>query len=157
MASPQKEQGYTPIANEILDRIACVPLSGGELRVVMFIIRKTYGFQKKRDRIALSQFVEATQYQRRNLIYLIQQLEAKRIIIVEREEHGGEWSTNSYGLNKDYEQWDLGNVPDAVLKNRRKAKRRSKRLRSGKRVDKGVNRVWKVVQNFRKGSARVLH
>ena len=56
MANPQKENGYLSIANEIVDRLIGLGLSGREYEVVLFVIRKTYGFNKKEDRIAISQF-----------------------------------------------------------------------------------------------------
>ena len=49
MASPQIEDGYTKIANELLEAISKVNLSSYEFRVIMAIIRKTYGFNKKSD------------------------------------------------------------------------------------------------------------
>ena len=51
MANPQKENGFTPIANELLEQIIASGLNGNEMAVTFFIIRKTYGFQKKQDEI----------------------------------------------------------------------------------------------------------
>lgn len=47
MASPQKENGYTPIANEILEALARQPLNGTQWRILMVIFRYTYGFSRK--------------------------------------------------------------------------------------------------------------
>ena len=49
MASPQKENGYTPIAHEILEALAKQLLSPDEWRILMIIFRKTYGWDKKED------------------------------------------------------------------------------------------------------------
>jgi phage replication O-like protein O len=60
MASPQKENGYTSIANEIMDRLCRVRVPGEWRQVLDFIIRKTYGWNKTEDQISLSQFVDGT-------------------------------------------------------------------------------------------------
>ena len=44
MANPQIENGYTAIANEILDHLYKQSLNGTELKVVMCILRYTFGF-----------------------------------------------------------------------------------------------------------------
>lgn len=60
MISPQKENGYTPIANEIMDALAKIRIPGQARQVLDFILRKTYGWNKKQAIISLSQFVEGT-------------------------------------------------------------------------------------------------
>ena len=60
MAKPQLENGHTQIANEILEHLMRIHLSANQWRVLMCIIRKTYGFHKKVDYIANFQIVEAT-------------------------------------------------------------------------------------------------
>jgi len=60
MAKPQLENGYTQIANEILDKLAKLHLSPNQWQIVIFIIRKTYGYKKKVDYIANSQIVQGT-------------------------------------------------------------------------------------------------
>jgi phage replication O-like protein O len=49
--SPQKEHGYTPIANEIYDAFVRTRISGEARQVLDCIIRKTYGYNKKEDKI----------------------------------------------------------------------------------------------------------
>ena len=60
MASPQIENGYTKIANELLDALCCVDLSGHEWKVVHAIIRKTYGYNKKEDWMTNTQIMLLT-------------------------------------------------------------------------------------------------
>ena len=60
MANPQLENGHTRIANELLEQLMKRHLSPNQWRVLLCIIRKTYGFQKKVDYIANFQIVEAT-------------------------------------------------------------------------------------------------
>ena len=60
MANPQLENGYTKISNEIFDAMVRWKFSSYEYRILIFLIRKTYGWNKKKDWISLSQFVEGT-------------------------------------------------------------------------------------------------
>jgi len=96
MASPQKENGFTAIANELLERFSHPGMNGSELRVVLFITRKTYGYQKKSDRISLSQFQLGTHMNRAQAVDTIRSLVEKKIVIKD----GG-----VYKLNKNYDEW----------------------------------------------------
>ena len=49
---PQIENGYTRIANEILDTLCMFSIPGECMQVLNCILRKTYGYQKKEDRIS---------------------------------------------------------------------------------------------------------
>lgn len=49
-------ENYTKIPNELFDKLLSV-LTPAELTVLLFIIRKTWGWQKLFDQIAISQFV----------------------------------------------------------------------------------------------------
>ncbi len=60
MAKPELEDGYTQIPHEILEKFARTSLTPNQWRVLLFIIRKTYGWHKKVDYIANFQIVEAT-------------------------------------------------------------------------------------------------
>jgi len=60
MANPQKEHGYTAIANEIYDQLMRIRIPNECERVLKAVIRKTYGYQKKKDKIPLSQFEQMT-------------------------------------------------------------------------------------------------
>ncbi|WP_084288457.1 replication protein [Desulfovermiculus halophilus] len=55
MASPQCENGYTRLANELLEALARTRLAGQEYQAVLAIVRKTYGFGKKSDKISYGQ------------------------------------------------------------------------------------------------------
>jgi phage replication O-like protein O len=108
MASPQKENGYTAIANELLEQFSMPGMSGSELRVVLFITRKTYGYQKTRDRIALSQFEAGTGMNRAQAVRTLKELIEKKIVIKD----GG-----FYKLNKNYEEWIVSKrIPGGIQK-----------------------------------------
>ena len=66
MASPQKEKGYTAIANEIMEVIMKTNLNGTQFRIVMAIWRSTYGYHKKEKEISystLAEYIEASRSQ----------------------------------------------------------------------------------------------
>jgi phage replication O-like protein O len=60
MSGPQLEDGYTRIANELLDEILRYPLTKRQLSVLLAVIRKTYGYNKKADDISSRQLARMT-------------------------------------------------------------------------------------------------
>ena len=104
MANPQKEDGHTDIANELLEAFARVNLSPYEWRIVFSVLRKTSGWHRKADHMALSQISDMTGLLKPHVCRAKQRLLKKRILI---EQDG------KLGLQKDYEQWVVtysGNV-----------------------------------------------
>lgn len=97
MASPQTENGHTKIANEILEQLVKVGLLGSEWSVVFFVIRKTYGWNKKEDRISLTQFEKATKLSRPTVVKTLKNLSIKGILV--------KTPLLAYQLQKDWEKW----------------------------------------------------
>lgn len=95
--SAQLENGYTRIANEWIEVFSFSKFTQNEWQILWVIIRKTYGFQKKQDCIAYSQFEECTGLKKNVIIRCVQSLEKKGILIVTRNGY-----LNRYGLNKEY-------------------------------------------------------
>ena len=61
MAAPPPFRGfsgpnYTPVPDELFDELM-VELSGAELKVLLYIIRRTFGFKRDADMISLSQML----------------------------------------------------------------------------------------------------
>lgn len=146
MADPQLENGYTRIANELIEALAKAMPGFTEGQIIWALIRKLYGWHKKEDTISIGQLQELTGKSRRGIIYALQNLEAKRMIRVTRN------STyiNSIALNKNYDQW-LPNKQSSqyanILHRRRELHRATSA--SGSLVQE------KVVQETEKGS-RIL-
>jgi len=107
MASPQLEDGHTQIANEILDQLAKLYLSPNQWQVVIFIIRKTYGYRKKVDYIANSQIIEGTGLSKAVVSRVLKKLE-KWNIIDRNKKH--------IGFQKDWEQWKLAEQSTELTK-----------------------------------------
>jgi len=98
MASPQKENGYTVISNELLEAFYQCKLKEYERILILLIWRKTYGWNKKRDWIAYVQIEKETGIVRRNVSKIINTLKKKNIVIKEN---------NLLEVNKDWESWKV--------------------------------------------------
>lgn len=59
-ANPQAENGYTRVANEIMEVVQEYKFSANELKIILCIWRYTYGFQRKEHSISLSFFLKIT-------------------------------------------------------------------------------------------------
>jgi phage replication O-like protein O len=103
MANPQPDT-FTKISNELLDAIYHTNFSPHEGRVFWFIVRKTYGFQKKTDWISESQFAKGIGLDRRIIHRNLKQLRARNIITAI---HADGKKRISYGIQKDYEKWKV--------------------------------------------------
>jgi phage replication O-like protein O len=106
MSSPQLENGYTPIANELLEALFQSELSRCEYQIVLAIIRKTYGYHKKEASIGNSQLALMTGIDRRNVGRTIRALSEKNILL-----RGTDTNTHTIGLNKQYKEWFLPKLP----------------------------------------------
>ena len=105
MANPQCEDGYTKISNELLDAICRVNLSSHESRVLWHIIRKTYGYGKKADKISLKQFSRSIGLDRRLIHRSIKSLSSKQMIAVIRIDDSNPRRGLIYCLQKNYDKW----------------------------------------------------
>lgn len=154
--SLQIENGnFTRIANAILDSLVSAQISGSELRIVLAVIRKTYGYQKKEDSISLSQLQKITNISKRNIIYLLQNLEAKKILIISRSNY----QCNLIRFNKYSDTWVVQSYAQQVKKNRDRAKEYSAKLRNGvvQSYEGSAKLGTKVVQNSVKKGESFAH
>ena len=113
---PQCEDGYTRIANELLDALCRIRIPGESMQIFCVILRKTYGYGKKIDRISLSQFVEATGMKKPNVCRALKQLQTLNVIhidkIVIQNDNGFIQNDNAnyvtYRINKFHASWESG-------------------------------------------------
>ena len=96
MTSPQKENGFTPIANELLEAFYCAKFTEYERVCLLHIWRKTYGWSKKEDWIANSQFSEDTGIPKPHITRTLKALESRKIIVR---------GTRKLAVNKCYPEW----------------------------------------------------
>lgn len=103
--NPQREKGNRQIANDVYKALIRARLTGAEYQTALFIIDKSWGFNKNHDTISYSQIVEMTGLTRRGAINTIKKLEDSRIIVVERKVVNGGLPFNKYLFNKHYDTW----------------------------------------------------
>ena len=120
MASPQLKDGYLKIANEIWDQLVRYRIPGEQMQCLLFILRKTYGYNKKWDAISNSQFVKATGINRHNVHRAVQGLIDKDLVIKKDNE-----PSPKYYFNKNYKTWKALSKKITVIKkdNKRYQKR----------------------------------
>ena len=100
-ASPQLEDGYIRVANELFDAVLKKLSSYRHTKVVLAVLRKTYGYQKKEDDITISQLAELTGIHRNNVGAAIKELEQMRVLNpVRAGSHG-----LILGINKHHSEW----------------------------------------------------
>lgn len=96
MASPQLENGYTRIANELLERLAGAYLSPNEWQVLLCVIRLSYGYRTKTAHITGAKVARMTGMLKQNVYRVFERLITKNMIIREGKR---------VGLQKDWERW----------------------------------------------------
>lgn len=102
MVKPQLEDGYTMIANEILEALAKTHIRPDDWRVLIFIIRKTYGYHKKVDYISNSQIVKGVHLHKSTISHSLKRLGRANLITR---------NGKLIGFQKDYVQWKLKESP----------------------------------------------
>ena len=98
--SPQLENGYLKIANELWDALMQFPMSDHRWRILMTIMRKTYGFNKKQDAISLSQISKMTGIDRSNVCKTLKELVANGTVV-----RITTTPITNYMINKNYLTW----------------------------------------------------
>ena len=103
MASPQKENGYTPVANEILDKIITLKLNGTQYKIIILLWRYTYGFSRKEHELSETFVSKATGVHKSQIHKEMNRLIEMKIVAVERESTFSEPRLLSF--NKNYDEW----------------------------------------------------
>ena len=114
MASPQKENGYTAIANELVEAFARLRLSSNEWNVLHVILRMTYGWRCKDAVLTFQEIADAAGIDRSKAHRSLhggkdkkggqeraEGLVQKNIIITEKISA----REVRYSLQKNYEDW----------------------------------------------------
>jgi len=97
------EDGYTRLANNLLETIYKVRINGNAMSVLLAIVRMTYGWNKPRDRIAGVQLADETGLSESEVSRAINQLQERNII----EVTGDKRKVKTIGINRNVETWIL--------------------------------------------------
>lgn len=99
---PQTDDGFTRLANELLEALLCAGLSSRQWCVVMAVIRKTYGYNKTADDLGLGQLASMTGIDKAHLSRTVRELADAKVLHRTEGRHAFTLS-----LNKDYASWGL--------------------------------------------------
>lgn len=115
MANVQLENGYTKIANEILEEIAKIKLSPTQYRILFIIWRYTYGFNRKWHDMSLSFLSKATGCDSRQIQRELKRLEERRVILPKIKSG----SYRKISFNKNHDEWvgktDIGEIDNGTI------------------------------------------
>jgi len=100
IGNPQVEHGYTRIANELLEALIRYPFSGGECKVVLALIRWTYGWQKTVLPIKQTDLAQRIGLHPRQVHRILAQLRQQAVVCYDRHTR-----PYTYRLNKAYFGW----------------------------------------------------
>ncbi|EFD1037611.1 replication protein [Escherichia coli] len=92
------DDGYTRFANELLEAIASADLTARQLKVMLAYVRKTYGFNKKTDRIADEQISQLTGLSRQNVNKAKKELISMNCLFMDG---------NKIGVNREVSAWQF--------------------------------------------------
>ncbi|UXY09009.1 replication protein [Kosakonia sp. ML.JS2a] len=92
------DDGYTRLANELYEELIGANLTKNQAKVAHAVCRKTYGFNKKMDRIADTQIAELTRLPRQKVNAAKKELISMRVLV----EEGA-----LIGPNKNLSEWDI--------------------------------------------------
>ncbi len=98
---PQLEQGYTRIANTLLKGILQYPFRGGELRLVLAVIRLTYGWGRKEAVLKIRELAQVSGLSQRHAKRLIKNLARDQVLIRQPINR----VKVVIGLNKEFSTW----------------------------------------------------
>ncbi|QUH21452.1 replication protein [Alkaliphilus sp. B6464] len=103
MANPQLENGYTRIANELLEVIYSTKFNATQLKILLCIIRYTYGFGRKEHELSLSFISKATGVSRRYVSSELNKLIESNVVLVSKKYTDIE--SRKLMINKKYQTW----------------------------------------------------
>lgn len=100
MANPQKENGYVPIANEIMENLYVFDISGAQARMAFFVFRETYGWNRKMtEPISLREIARKLNIPFSTLQSAVSEMIERKILVRE---------FCRWAINKDHDQWVTG-------------------------------------------------
>ena len=103
MASPQKENGYTSIANELLEQIYRRRFSASQLKILLLVIRFTYGFNRKTATLSNTFIAAGTGMHEITVSKEIGALLRDNVLKLHKKPTFH--NSRVIGINKDYESW----------------------------------------------------
>lgn len=114
MADVQKENGYTAIANDLLEALYRFGLTRNEYKVMFCVIRHTYGYNKKEHSMSLTFIANDTGISKTQVYEAISRLNVKNLLFVSPAKGV---HPQVLSVQKDPDKWvsvpDSGTVPES--------------------------------------------
>jgi len=108
------DDGYTRLANELYEELIGANLTRNQAKVAHAVCRKTYGFNKKLDRISDSQISEITRLPRQKVNKAKNELIAMRVLLREGSQIGPNKALSDWVIPECHQNSDF--VTKAVTK-----------------------------------------
>lgn len=105
MANPQLENGYTRIANELLEEIGKRKFTATQYKILLCIIRNTYGFGRKVHPLSATYMAKWANISVPGVKRDVQKLFRDNIIYCDNPNSRG--VTLRLGINKNYDSWNM--------------------------------------------------
>lgn len=93
---------YTRIHNKIIEELAKIKLNGSEIKLLLTIFRKTYGWQKKEANISTKEIVDMTGLSRVEISRTMKRLVSRKLVI-----KNDNYNPTKYAFNKHYSKWEV--------------------------------------------------
>jgi phage replication O-like protein O len=111
LADVQLESGHLRIANSLYEALYRIRIPGRHKDVITCVVRFTFGFQKTRDTIAVSQIASATEINAREVRRILSDLVAWGVVgRVDR----GSGRASIWWIIKDFETWKPGETNASI-------------------------------------------
>src|SRR5471030_1802276 len=99
-STPQLEDGFTMLANELVERVLGFGFSHREQSIIFTIFRKTYGYGKKEDDMSASQIGDMCKIARQHVTSTLNVLALRNVINKRPGRYG-----SIIGIQKDHRRW----------------------------------------------------
>jgi phage replication O-like protein O len=112
MTNVQPENGFTRVANELLEVVAYQKFNGTQSRIILTLWRYTYGFSRKEHDLSLTFISRATGIHKQQVKKEMDKLIEKKVILVTEESTYN--TSRKIKFNKDYSQWKDLQLPEEL-------------------------------------------
>ena len=102
MANPQPDQ-FTRISNELMEAIPMFKFNGTQLRILLVVLRYTYGFQRKSCELSLSFISNSTGAHKQQIKRELDRLIQTKVLIEKSEPTFNR--SRVIEFNKNYDEW----------------------------------------------------
>ncbi|UPK45928.1 replication protein [Paenibacillus pabuli] len=106
MAGAELSDGFTRVANEVIEEVARQKFNGIQLRILLIVWRQTYGWRRKSAELSVTFLANALQSDPRGIRKEMKKLLDDKVLKVFHEAKGKHG--RMIGFNKYYDQWFEG-------------------------------------------------